>query len=158
MSGALTALAGTALGGMVALGVELVKGRNDERADRRNALLRSCSDFTAHLTRIRSLCYNLDGPGNRARVQTAIEDARVECERLRLLLESKQTQEAARMAVRHIYAVWSLADKGADPRADEYPGTSPSSRLRESLTAVYIGVRRETGSRHPEQVFVELPD
>jgi hypothetical protein len=62
------------------------------------------------------------------------------------------------MAVRHIFAVWSLADQGVDPRADEYPGTNPSSRLRQSLTAIYIGVRRETGSRHPEHVFVGPPD
>jgi cytochrome c-type biogenesis protein CcmH/NrfG len=34
-------------------------------------------------------------------IPEALDEARVECERLRLLLESKDTQEAARLALRH---------------------------------------------------------
>ena len=158
LAGGFIALSGTALGGLVALSVEWLRGKNDVRAARRDALLRSCSDLTASLTRARSMSYSLATPGHKERAWDAIGDARVECERLRLLLESKQTQEAARMALRHIYAVVKEAESGVDPRAAQYPGTTPHSRLRQSLTDLYVGVRRETGARNPEDVFEDAPD
>jgi hypothetical protein len=157
VSGAVTALAGTALGAGVTLAVEWVRARTATRTSRREALLTTCSNFTAAVARARSLCFELNGqPENQQRVRLQMEEARVECERLRLLVEAKETQRAARMAIRHLWAVWHLATKGTNPRADEYPGVEPYQRLREALTQLYVGVRRETGSLHPTDVFEDL--
>jgi alkylation response protein AidB-like acyl-CoA dehydrogenase len=150
------ALIGTGVGAGTALGVEWVRARAASSASRRDALLAACSSFTAAVARTRSLCYDLEGPGAKQRVRAQLEEARAECERLRLLIDASDTPRAARMVLRHLWAVWHLAERGTDPRAEEFPGTTPWSRLRSELTALYIGVRREIGSRHPEDVFREL--
>jgi hypothetical protein len=62
------------------------------------------------------------------------------------------------MALRHLWAVWHFAEYGTDPRATEFKGQSPHTRLRQQLTELYVGVRRETGIKHPEDVFEELED
>jgi hypothetical protein len=155
--GAVVALVGTGLGASVTLAVEWFRARAGDRASRRDALLASCSNFTAAVARVRSLSYDLaDDEANRTKIRQQLEEARVECERLRLLIDSRDTQAAARLAQRHLWAVWHLAERGSDPRADEYPDTTPYSRLRSSLTDLYIGVRRETGSKRPEDVFQGL--
>ena len=87
-----------------------------------------------------------------------MERARVECERLRLLLESKDTRRAERLAQRHAWAVWRFARDGIDPRADQYPGESPIQRLRVALTQLYVGVREEIGTPAPQEVFKSLED
>jgi hypothetical protein len=157
--GAATTLLGTVVGAGVAVAIEWLKARTADRAARRDALLNACSSFTAAVARARSLCYQFnERPEAKDEVHVHMNDARADCERLRLLIETKETQEAARMAVRHLYAVWKLAVTGVDPRAADWPGTTPSSRLRASLTQLYIGVRRETGSDNPEDVFEEPED
>lgn len=155
--GAIVALVGAGAGAGVTLTVEWVRARIGDRASRRDALLDSCSNFTAAVARTRSLSYDLkDNPENQARIHLQLEEARVECERLRLLIDSKETQEAARWALRHLWAVWHLAERGSDPRASKFPDQKPHERLRKELTKVCIGVRRETGSRRPEDVFEDL--
>jgi hypothetical protein len=157
--GAATTLLGTIAGGGVAITLEFVKARTADRAARRDALLNACSNFTASVARARSLCYQFnERPEAKAEVNVHMNDARADCERLRLLIEAKEAQEAARMVVRHLYAIWKHADTGVDPRAAQYPGTTPSSRLRGSLTQLYIGVRREIGSDNPKDVFEEPED
>jgi hypothetical protein len=157
--GAGTALAGTGVGAAVSLAVEGVRSKAAARASRRDALLVACSSFTAAVARTRSQCHRLsERPEEQVRVRGSLEDSRVECERLRLLVDDKQTQRAARLALRHLYAVWHLAERGSDPRADQYPDESPDTRLRRELTALYVGVRRETGSPSPDEVFEELED
>ncbi|WP_426503864.1 hypothetical protein ACPPVO_40445 [Dactylosporangium sp. McL0621] len=156
---AIVALSGTVIGAGLTLAMELVRARIGDRASRRNALLASCSSFTAAVARMRSLCAELDvDPANRERARLQLEEIRVECERLRLLLDDRTTQRAARLALRHVYAVWQLAAEGVDLRAEQYPGQAPNERLRAALTDLYVGVRRETGSRAPEAVFAELED
>ena len=154
--GAATTLLGTIAGGGVAVALEFVKARTADRAARRDALLTACSSFTAAVAQAQALCYQFnERPEAKDEVHVHMNDARADCERLRLLVEAKETQEAARMVVRHLYAVWKRAHTGVDPRAAEYPGTTPSSRLRASLTQLYIGVRGETGSDNPKDVFEE---
>jgi len=82
----------------------------------------------------------------------------VGCEQLRLLLDDKSTQRAARLALRHAYAVWVTAQSGVDPREAESKGKRPEKRLREELTKLYVGVRTELGVEHPTDVFEELED
>lgn len=157
--GAGAALIGAGVAGGVNLRVEKRRTEAAERAARRQDLLRASAEFTASVTSVRSLSYRVAAdPAVDASIVEAMDRARVECERLRLLLESKETQKAARQAQRHAYAVWLLARDGVDPRADQYPGQSPGQRLRASLTQVYIGVRRETGSAAPQDVFESLDE
>jgi hypothetical protein len=157
--GAITALAGTGLGACVTLAVEPIRARNAASAARREALLKSCSDFTAAVARVRSQSHGLaKRPEEQTRVLASMEDARVECERLRLLIDASDTQRAARMVVRHLYAVWKLGLDGVDPRAERYPDDPPHARLRRELTILYVGVRRETGSSTPEDVFEDPLD
>jgi hypothetical protein len=108
------------------------------------------------VARTQYLCYELnERPEVKQQVRIHLDDARVEVERLRLLIESRATQEAARMALRHLWAVWHLAEHGTDPRANEFPDETPRFRLRKALIELYIGVRREIGSKYPQDVFAD---
>ena len=163
--GASSALIGAGIGGGVNLWVESRRSAEAARLAHRSDLLKTCSEFTGAVARARSLCYqvrsevdgSIDSDVDGAIVE-AIGASRVECERLRLLLDGKESQQAARLALRHIYAVWKLARDGVDPRRDRYPGSSPQDRLRSALTQLYVGVRAETGSKHPADVFEDLDD
>jgi hypothetical protein len=91
-------------------------------------------------------------------IRAGMDEARAGCERLRILLTEMETQRAARLALRHAYAIWKTAETGVDPRAAQYPDKNPHVRLREELTHLYVGVRRELGVSQPENVFVDLDD
>ena len=126
-------------------------------AARREELLTACADFSASVVLVRSYSYRLDTDQDvSAKLEEALDHARVACERLRLLVRAPNVQKAARLALRHAYAVWKEAADGVDPRSIEYPGVGPNARLRNALTELYVGVRRETGMPAPEDVFVEL--
>lgn len=159
--GAGAALLGAAVAGGASLVVERSRGRSAAAAQRRNDLLAACAEFSASIALIRSYSYRVAtdqgvDPQIDAKIEEAVDRARVGCERLRLLVQSRNTQKAAREALRHVYAVWKEARDGSDPRAADYPGMSPSRRLRGALTTLYVGVRRETGMPTPEDVFVDL--
>lgn len=157
--GAASALLGAVVGGGAALLVEGLRAKGNLRQSRRDALLSACTEFTAAIARVKSRSQALVGnPGDSAAIQAAMEEARVGCERLRLLASDRATQRAARLTLRHAYAVWRLAETGTDPRLSEYPETPPHARLRQSLSDLYVGVRKELAVEHPEDVFEELED
>jgi hypothetical protein len=119
----------------------------------------ACSDFTAAIASVRSNSYHLSiDPSAGAAIRLSMDEARAGCERLRILVSSSDTQRAARMALRHTYAIWKLAETGSDPRAAQYPEKLPAQRLREELTKLYRGVRRELGVLQPDDVFEDLAD
>lgn len=97
-----------------------------------------------------------DNPAVEGAARAALEEARVSCERLRILLDDKEAQQAARLALRHAYAVLKRAQTGKDPRADQF-SDEPNVRLRKQLTLLYSGVRSELGMAHPDAVY-EDPD
>jgi hypothetical protein len=155
--GATAALLGAVVGGGANLLVEHKRARQARRDLLRNDLLKTCSEFTGAVTRVRSLSHRVKtNPGVDDAISDALDQARVECERLRLLLRSTDTQMAARLALRHVYAVWKYEKDGVDPRANDYPGQGPYQRLRAALTKLYVGVREETGAEAPQDVFEEL--
>lgn len=82
--------------------------------------------------------------------------ARAEFEKLRLLLESKTTQEAAWKTVRLAYVLRQGAERGLHPRS----GGPDSSwaRVQKELEALLLGVRRELGVPKPEDLFMEPVD
>lgn len=157
--GASAALLGGGLASGTALWVERQRTREIAREARRQELQSACAEFTAAIACVRSNSYLLhdDATAEKA-LNAAMEEARVGCERLRILLSDKTAQQAARLALRHAYAVRKAAETGTDPRADEYPGKKPNVRLREELTRLYVGVRTELGVAHPEDVFEDLGD
>ncbi|MGL5808873.1 MAG: hypothetical protein ACRCYQ_02890 [Nocardioides sp.] len=155
--GAMAALLGAGVAGGISIWIESRRSAAVDRAVRRNDLLESCAAFTGSITMVKSLSYRVaEEPSVDAAIVEAMDRARIECERLRLLLESRDTQEAARLALRHAHAVWRHARDGVDPHADRYPGEDPLRRLRAALTRLYVGVRTETGSAAPTEVFDEL--
>jgi hypothetical protein len=177
--GASAALLGASIGGFVSVWVERIRSHAANVARRREELIKACSAFTAAITRAKYLAYRdrkppptpsrrpmkrstrfwtkpVSKPPPDEAINEVLDQARVECERLRILLDHKDVQEAARLALRHIYAVWMVERDGVDPRAAEYRGQSPSDRLRSALTTLYIGVRAQAGVERPEEVFEEL--
>jgi hypothetical protein len=116
VAGIVAALIGTGVGAGTALGVEWVRGRAGDRASRRDALLAACSSFTATVARTRSLCYDLEEPDAKRRVRAQMEEARAECERLRLLIDASETQRAARMASGR-YGTWLSVAAIHEPRS-----------------------------------------
>ena len=157
--GAGGAVLGALAAGGAAVAVEGRRSRAGRLEAHRHEIRSVCSQFTSAIARVRSNSYNLkrDAAAERAGL-AALEEARVGCEQLRLLLDDKSTQRAARLALRHAYAVWMTAQHGVDPREAESKGKKPEKRLREELTKLYVGVRTELGVEHPADVFEELED
>ena len=56
--------------------------------------------------------------------------------------------------MRHVYAVWKLAETGTDPRADQY-SEPPFERYHDALRRFLIGLREELGVPNPTDVLVE---
>lgn len=155
--GAGAALIGAGIGAGTSVLIERRRARESALEAHRATLRTACSDFTAAIARVRSDSYALPAaPGPVVVVSPGLDEARAGCERLRILVSDMETQRAARMALRHAYSVWKAAETGTDPRAAEYPDKKPRERLREELTRLYIGVRRELGVSHPEDVFEDL--
>lgn len=161
--GAGAALAGAWVGSRTSIAVEKRRAEGAAAEAHRATLRAACSDFTAAIARVRSHSYGLTGvptddePLLRA-LAAALDEARAGCERLRILVSDSDTQRAARLALRHAYAVWKVAETGLDPRAAQYPGEDPHARLRTELTRLYVGVRRELGVAQPDDVFHDLDD
>lgn len=151
------AIAGALAAGLTSLAVERQRATASGLEAQRQELREACSHFTAAIARIRSNSHNLSqDPTADSAIRTALEDARVGCERLRILLNHREHQKAARLVLRHAYAVWKQAETGIDPRAEEYPNHEPHERLRKQLTALYVGVRQELGLTSPGDVFEDL--
>jgi hypothetical protein len=157
--GTATTLLGAVIGSGVTLATEAIRARGARRERRDEALLTACAEFAAGVARLRSTSYGLrERPADHARAEAYLEDARVGCERLRLLLEAKDGQLAARLALRHLYAVWQVGLGQEDPRASQYPGRSPEVRLRSALNDLYVAVRLQIGSRAPGELMESLVD
>lgn len=155
--GAVVALVGAGAGAGVTVAVEWVRARIGDRASRRDALLNSCSNFTAAVARTRSLSYDLtDNPENQARIRLQLEEARVECERLRLLIDSRETQQAARLALRHLWAVWHSPSVVVirEPTGSQTGSlTNDCGRSLQSSTSVFAGKPARDGPRMSSRIL-----
>jgi len=157
MSEALFALAGTLVGVFGTLAAEIIRSRRDDVRYRRETVRSSCADFSDAIARIRTLSYELRTDPHDAELLTRIRDAeaeaRIQYERLRLVLESKAAQAAARHAVRYAYGLRRQSE-GRGLRDDEKE-RGPLVLLHEWMMRLYVEVRRETGIPHPEDMFYE---
>jgi hypothetical protein len=158
VSEAIYALLGVLIGSLTTIAVELMKSRS-QRDQHRNELVRvACAELTSTLAQIDLYSSAVrDSVRRDAAIQRLGElqvEARAKYETLRLVLDSKETQESGRMALRHAWAMWQQAVTGVDPRAGEYDD-DPWHRYHHELRNLLVGVRRELGLRHPEDVFEE---
>ena len=152
------------IGGLVAagLGAYVVTRTNDQRmaAEVRarwdSALLERSDAFAAATRSLRHLAERVPRHDDHDGQWTALDEAhqrmRVACEQLRLL-GNRRVQVAARSVIHHAYAVRVQGEEGRDPRAEEYPSTSPVTRLNDALQEFYRAVREQLGAEDPEAVL-----
>ena len=154
---ALFALAGTALGIVGTLLVDLIRARKDDRRDRHGQLRSACIDFTTALVEIRQAYWGRaadeDRGVRRAALQRAHDMARASYERLRLSTSSLTVQEEARFALRYAYGLLREFE-GLPPRVDELD-IGPIDQLDDRLVRLYTEVRRELGMPYADQVLSE---
>ncbi len=158
MTAAIFALAGTLLGILGTLAVELTRSRAEGVQSQREALRLACADFTAAVARMINLTIELKKIEDAEQISSMREahrEARVHYERLRLVAVSQDTQKAGRYALRYTYGLLRLAE-GKFSREDERE-RGPRMLLQDSLMTLYSEVRREMGLRHAADVYRE-PD
>ena len=125
MSEAIFALVGVIVGSLTTIAIEVLRSRNEQHQRRTDALRTASAAFTSTLARIDLLSSAVKDLERREEALQELRrlqiQARSEYETLRLLLESKATQQAGRMALRHAWALWKEAETGIDPRAYQFP-------------------------------------
>jgi hypothetical protein len=123
----------------------------------------ACAEFGGAIVHVRHLSLRIRDEGDpekeiEGRLRVSYERAWNAYVKLQLLSHSEETQNEARYAIRHAWALWQEMVNGIDPRADEYPGESPGARLNEALRRFYVNARGELGIEHPEAVSPERLD
>jgi hypothetical protein len=151
------ALAGTVVGILGTLGAEATRARSEDKRSRRDLVRLACADFTAAVTRTRTLAFKLrEDPADRSlydRMRQADEEARVYYERLRLVTTSRKAQEAGRRALRYAFGL-QLRAQALPPREDERD-RGPLALLHDSMVDLFAEIRRETGIPNPDDLYRE---
>jgi hypothetical protein len=124
MTAAIFALAGTLIGVLGTLFVELARGRALDKRSYREAVRIACADFTAAVARMVNLIIEVKNPDSirLSKMRDAHLDARVCYERLRLISGSRDVQEAGRYVLRYTFGLLRMAE-GRPPRPDEQEKT-----------------------------------
>jgi hypothetical protein len=159
MSQALFALAGALVGVFGTLAADAVRARREDRRGRREIVRVACAEFTAALVRVRSIAFiTREQPGDqelRTSAREALWAAQVGYERLRLVTQSLEAQEAGRRALRHAIGLQRLSE-GRTVRDDE-KAEGPMMLMQRSLIRLYTEIRLETGVPNAGDVYRE-PD
>lgn len=150
------AVAGASLAGYIAWRTSNSRMAADIQARWDSALLERSTDF---VTAVRSLRHHAerfarstDKDRRRAQLDEAQEQLRVLAAQLHLV-GSRRVQIAARRVAHHAYAVRVEGEEGRDPRADDYPGQKPVSRLNDALQEFHRAVRVQLRAPDPEDVL-----
>lgn len=159
MAAAVFALVGVLIGALSAFGLELVRGRIEDRRLRQEALRFACADFTSSISHMWNLDLELKANPADPKLTSAIREtfweARMHYERLRLTVASARVQKEARYVLRYAYGLLRER-KGLPPRDDERE-TGPFMMLQHSLIRLVGEVRSEIGVPNADDVFRE-PD
>jgi hypothetical protein len=145
MTAALFTLAGTLVGVLSTLAVELVRSRHENRKALRDDLRSVCAELASEVSRLRDLSHELYRSPDDDYLQRAAKEthsrARALWERLRLTSSSVTTQEAARWLIHCAYHQWRCTQGD--------PGDFWESRrgLDSWLTKFYAASREELGLR-----------
>ena len=159
MIAAIFALAGTLIGVLGTLAIELVRTRADNIRGRREALRLTCTDFISAVARVRNLSIELKNhPGDADRIdalRNANREAREHFERLRLIAVSPRVQEAGRYVTSAVHRepgpciARSVHNQPADSRS--FPGRRTAHAHRRTPLPGASGPHRwppEPGSGH----------
>jgi hypothetical protein len=155
MTAAIFALAGTLVGVLGTLSIELARNRAEDIRSRREALKLASADFTSTVARITNLALNSRDP-DVTRINLMYEahrEARICYERLRLIAKSREVQEAGRHVLR--YAFGLLREAEGLPRRQDELERGPRLLLNDWLMNFYVEVRREIGIPHPDNIYRE---
>ena len=159
MAAAIFALAGTLLGVLGTLAVNLSQSRREDIRAHRDTVRLACADFTAAITRMRTLAMELrnNHPSSEQMklMHEAHREARVHYERLRLTATSPSVQRAGRLVLRYAYGLLRQME-GKSLRDDE-KASSPLRLLHDSLMTLYAEARRELRVPGADDIYRE-PD
>jgi len=159
MAAAIFALAGTLLGVLGTLAVNLSQSRREDVRAHRDGVRLACADFTAAITRMRTLAMELRNKHPSAEqmklMHEAHREARVYYERLRLTATSLAVQRAGRYVLRYAYGLLRQME-GKSLREDEKIA-GPLKLLHDSLMTLYAETRRELGIPGADDIYRE-PD
>ena len=157
VTAALFALAGTVVGVLSTVAVELLRARHESRAARREELRSVCAELASEVSRLRDVSHRLHAGPDDADLGRAAQDAqeahtraRALQERLRLTSSSVATQEAGRWLVHSAYHQWRASQGG---RGDFWEARRS---LDAWLTSFYRASREELGLRGPD-VYEDPP-
>jgi hypothetical protein len=156
MPQALYALAGTVIGILGTVLVDMVRARRDDRSRSQVALRDACSDFAAQVARVRRYSLRLRRePQNHefsSLLETAFTEARAYYERLFITAESLATQEAAR----HVIHFTNLMVRAAGMERTGF--LEAETQMFNWSARLYAEVRRELGLKHPDNVYKDPSD
>jgi hypothetical protein len=157
MTAAIFTLAGTLVGILGTLAVELTRSRAENSRARQDALTLASADFTIAVTRIINLVLEFKDP-DIPQIDLMYEghrEARSCYERLRLISSSQEVQKAGRYVIRYAYGL--VREAQALPRRDDELERGPRLLLNDWLMTFYVQVRHEIGIPQPENIYRE-PD
>lgn len=153
MSAALYALAGTVIGILGTVLLDIVRGRRETRSRAREVLRVVCSDFTTQLTRARrysGIHHGPLGPVDQEtwqQMQAIFTEARTCYERMLITADSVSIQAAARCALHYTFWMWRTA------RTDDQAFKEAEAQTLSWLKKLYVEVRRELGIKSPGNVY-----
>jgi hypothetical protein len=104
-------------------------------------LYKTCSEFAAAARKSVAALYRTKGNTElEATLDEYHDQMRALAEQL-YLLGTPEVQRSARLVQRHLYAMRKVVNGKPDPRAAEYPGTTPDGRYWAELRRFYIASR-----------------
>jgi hypothetical protein len=159
VTAAIFALAGTFLGILGTLAIEMRRGHLEDDRSRREALRLTAANFADAIIRMKELTFQyMESPQDESFWKSAHEahaEARAQYERLRFVTTSEDVQKAGRHVIRYSWGIMLMAG-GHTPREDE-KGSGPVILAYNWLLMFYTAVRRELGLPRPDHVYRE-PD
>jgi hypothetical protein len=145
---------GAILGFVPAYFLELKRERNRLATRWDEPLYKTCSEFAAAARKSVAALYRAkDYPELGATLDEYHDQMRALTEQL-CLLGTPEVQQSARLVQRHLYAMRKVATGECDPRAAEYPGTTPDGRYWAELRRFYIASRIQLGVAGAESLAV----
>ena len=132
---------GAILGFFPAYLLEIERERNRLTTRWDEPLYKTCSKFATAARKSVAVMYRTKGNAElKATLDEYHDQMRALTEQL-YLLGTPEVQQSARLVQGHLYAMRKVVNGEPDPRAAEYPGTTPDSRYWVELRRFYLASR-----------------
>lgn len=151
-------MAGAAIGFLPAYFIERRRERSTLAIRWDMSLYTLCADFTVAVRQMLLAAERtgvITDPLMRRERQEQLDEHRVRLRTLQeqiRLLGNSDLQSTARLVLHHAYAVRTVALGGADPRAEDYPGTDPRDRLNVAIRGFYVAARKQLRVKAPTDI------